>query len=138
MDVGFITCNTAHLLFDDLQQTTGGRLVSMIETVKKFVAGQKIGLVATPTTINTRLYGDNVITPGENGKRKVEEIIRQVIDGAPAEKLAPELKIEIEKLKSRGADKVILGCSELSIIGEFINLDYTIDPVVLTVREVLK
>lgn len=110
----------------------------MIETVKKFVAGQKIGLVATPTTINTRLYGDNVITPGENGKRKVEEIIRQVIDGAPAEKLAPELKIEIEKLKSRGADKVILGCSELSIIGEFINLDYTIDPVVLTVREVLK
>lgn len=137
VDVGFIACNTAHLLFDDLQQTTGGRLVSMIETVKKFVAGQKIGLVATPTTLSSGLYGE-VIVPNEAGVRKIEEIIRQVISGAPAWDLAGGLQIEIEKLKSRGAEKVILGCSELSIVGEFIDLDYIIDPVILTVRAVLK
>ena len=53
VDFGFIACNTAHLLFDDLQQTTGGRLISMIDTVKKFVARQKIGLVATNLSTST-------------------------------------------------------------------------------------
>lgn len=137
MDCGFIACNTAHLLFDDLQQTTGGRLISMIETAKESVAGQKIGLVATPATISSGLYGE-VIAPDEAGVLKIEEIIRQVISGVPARDLAGGLQIEIEKLKNRGAEKVILCCSELSILGEFINLDYIIDPVTLIARKVIE
>lgn len=137
VDFGFIACNTAHLLFDDLQQTTGGRLISMIDTVKKFVARQKIGLVATPATLSSGLYGE-VIAPNEAGVRKIEEIIRQVISGAPAWDLAGGLQIEIEKLKSRGAEKVILGYSELSILGEFIDLDYVVDPVTLIARKVIE
>lgn len=137
VDCGFIACNTAHLLFDDLQQTTGGRLISMIETVKESVAGQKIGLVATPATISSGLYGE-AIAPDEAGVLKIEEIIRQVISGVPARDLAGGLQIEIEKLKNRGAEKVILGCSELSILGEFINLDYIIDPVTLIARKVIE
>lgn len=137
VDSGFIACNTAHLLFDDLQQTTGGRLISMVDTVKKFVARQKIGLVATPATVSSGLYG-KTITPDEAGVRKIEEIIRQVISGVPARDLAGGLQIEIEELKSRGAEKVILGCSELSILGEFIDLDYIIDPVTLIARKVIE
>ena len=109
----------------------------MIDTVKKFVARQKIGLVATPATLSSGLYGE-VIAPNEAGVRKIEEIIRQVISGAPAWDLAGGLQIEIEKLKSRGAEKVILGYSELSILGEFIDLDYVVDPVTLIARKVIE
>lgn len=109
----------------------------MIETTKESVAGQKIGLVATPATISSGLYGE-VIAPDEAGVLKIEEIIRQVISGVPARDLAGGLQIEIEKLKNRGAEKVILCCSELSILGEFINLDYIIDPVTLIARKVIE
>ncbi len=136
--VGFIACNTAHLIFDDIQKTIDGKLISVIDTVKACVEGRKVGLVATPVTITSRLYDmDNIITPDDSDFKNIELIIRQVISDGPSKNLAHKLEAEVIKLKSKGAEEVILGCSELSILGRYLELDYVVDPMSLIVKKVL-
>ncbi|PID33052.1 hypothetical protein CR969_02795 [Candidatus Saccharibacteria bacterium] len=138
VDAGFVACNTAHLLFDDIQEATGGKLISLIDNVKDYLAeaGEDIGIVATPSTIDSKLYGDIArIEPDRRGLDNINQIIRGVIAGGELviPELLPALKSEIDKLKDEGADKVILGCSELSMFGERLDSQEVIDPIELMV-----
>ncbi len=143
VDVGFVACNTAHLLFDDIQGATGGKLISLIDNVKDYLAetGDSIGIVATPSTIDSKLYGDiATIEPSISGLENINQIIRSVIAGGELmiPELLPALKSEIDKLKDEGADKVILGCSELSMLGERLDSQAVIDPIELMVRRLVE
>jgi aspartate racemase len=139
VDTGFIACNTAHLLFDDIQAAAGGKLMSLIDVATKYIKGQKVGIVATPSTLKQNLYGDSVgVLPDDIGRKNIESIIRKVILGVPVEELVPLLRIEIMKLKNRGAEKVILGCSELSMFGKYLDPESIIDPIDLTIHELVK
>lgn len=137
VDVGFIACNTAHILYDDIQAATGGKLISLIDLTQKQFRDRHVGLVASPTTIRQRLYGDDILTPDSASIKAIEEIIRSVISGTPSNKLAPVLEREVQKLHARGAEVVVLGCTELSVVGSHLKLDCTLDPIELIVHEVI-
>lgn len=135
---GFISCNTAHILFDDIQATTKGKIISIIDTAKECAGAHRVGLVATPTTLKANLYDiKNLLTPDQQSSDNIESIIREVISNGASDNLARRLEIEIEKLKLKGAEQVILGCSELSILGDLLSFDYTIDPINLTIKKIL-
>lgn len=134
VDAGFIACNTAHILYDDIQTAVGGKLISLIDLTQKQFRGKRVGIVASPI-IRQHLYGNDVLTPGDASIKTIEEIIRSVIAGAPSSELAPALNCEVQKLHARGAEVVILGCTELSIIGSHLKLEYTLDPIELIVHE---
>lgn len=139
VDAGFIACNTAHLLFDDIQKATGGKLISLIDVTKNNLQNLKIGIVATPSTLKQGLYGKEVdFLPDEVSRQNIESIIRKVITGVPVEELVSSLRIEIAKLINQGADKVILGCSELSMFSRYLDPETIIDPIDLTVHELVK
>ena len=137
VDVGFIACNTAHILYDDIQAATGGKLISLIDLTQKQFRGRHVGLVASPTTIRQRLYGDDVLTPDSASIKAIEEIIRSVISGTPSNKLTPVLEREVQKLHARGAEVIVLGCTELSVVGSHLKLNYILDPIELIVHEVI-
>ncbi len=143
VDAGFVACNTAHLLFDGIQEATGGKLISLIDNVKDYLADadDSIGIVATPSTIDSKLYGDIAkIEPDRRGLDNINQIIRGVIAGGELAipELLPALKSEMDKLKDQGADRVTLGCSELSMFGERLNSQAVIDPVELMVRRLVE
>lgn len=138
IDDGFIACNTAHLLFDDIQEAVEGKLTSMVEVTKKYVANKKIGLVATPLTVHSNLYGGNIIYPKRKNLDHIEHIIRKVISGSSTESLVHDLEAEMKELRLRGAEKVVLGCSELSMIGSNLDLDYVVDPINLVIDSIVK
>ena len=67
----------------------------------------------------------------------IEGIIRDTIAGVSSDKLAPTLENEIKKLRDRGAEIVVLGCTELSVVGSHLDLDYTLDPIELVVNAII-
>ncbi|MBU1031805.1 amino acid racemase [Patescibacteria group bacterium] len=124
MQVGIfaIACNTAHVLLNQLQAVSKAPFVSMVEEVAKEVKRQgvkKVGLLASPTTFKSGIFQKDfksIIQPSKKEQVILEKIIRKVIAGEI--KKSDKLKlVEIARsLKKKGAQGIILGCTELSLI----------------------
>lgn len=120
-----IACNTAHLFLADLQKESKVRFISMIEEVARAVKKDnitKVGLLATPSTIKSRLYqkalrkyGVEIIVPSETQIDKLEKVIRRVISGK-SNKDDKKVLISIANSLSEKANGIILGCTELPIV----------------------
>ena len=102
-------------------KTAGGRLLHIVSPVKaKLVAEQRkcVGLLATRGTVAAGIYqrrlGDamEVIVPTAVEQEWVDTLIRNVKAGR---KEFPVGRSVAESLLSRGAERVILGCTELPI-----------------------
>lgn len=80
----------------------------------------------------------DIILPKQRGQSVIEGSIRDVIAGRQLELLRELVLDEIAELKARGAQKIILGCTELSAL--FSDDDNTdlIDPLKLAVNEIFK
>lgn len=121
-----IACNTVHYFLPDLQKNVSIPILSIIEEVAGLLVKnkiKKIGLLATITTIKQKIYenrlrefGISIIVPDEQSQRKVLSIIRKTIAGKSTERDRLFLKSLIEKLKSKGAQAIVLGCTELPLV----------------------
>lgn len=148
VDAAFIACNTAHVLFDDIQKATGIRLTSLIDVAEKNIKStkslKKVGLLSTPSTLKMDLYSTRiskyveVMQPNKNALSVAESIIREVISGNDELLEARKLQEQVDKMIHAGADKVLLGCTELSLLSPYLNQNTIIDPLFLTVKAVLK
>lgn len=121
-----IACNTAHILLDGLKKQTNVPFVSIINEVVKTVkqAGiDKVGVLATPIAIKAGLFQNalsrakiEAILPENDDRNALEKIIRKVIAGELGKKEKRRLIQISSNLKKRGAEGVILGCTELPLI----------------------
>jgi len=121
-----LACNTAHVLFNKLQLTTEVPFISMIdETVDQVDAKGmvRVGLLASPSSIKFGIFQKalgnrniEVIIPTEKEQFIVETIIRKVIRGKISELDQLKLISIADSLKKRGAQGIILGCTELPLV----------------------
>ena len=121
-----IACNTAHILLPQLKKISNAPFVSMIDAVVDRVkkAGIKqVGILGTPSTIRSKLYqhalekeGIAVVVPDEKDFAFMENVIRNVIRGKISKIDANVLVSLANKLKKRGAEGIILGCTELPLV----------------------
>lgn len=121
-----IACNTTHVLLEPLQATTEIPFVSIIEEVARAVKTKEIktvGLLATPVTIRSQLYqkalgknGIKTVNPDVQEKAAIDRIIRRVLAGNIRKSDGQKLIIIAESLRSKGAEGIILGCTELPLI----------------------
>ncbi|MEO5627619.1 MAG: amino acid racemase [Candidatus Saccharimonadales bacterium] len=121
-----IACNTAHLLADEVIKTSTAPFISLIETVADVAVAQDykvVGLLATPMTIKTKLYEDifsargiDCLTPNDTQCLSLERMIRSVLRGLSTKKDSDELLLIAKDLRARGAESVILGCTELPLV----------------------
>ncbi len=121
-----IACNTAHLFLEELQTFTKIPFVSVIDEVSNRVQKngiKRIGLLASPTTIRSKIYqealsarGINTIVPINKESKVIEKIIRNVIGGKNSIKDTGLVHSIAESLTKRGAEGVILGCTELNLV----------------------
>lgn len=121
-----IACNTAHVMFEDLQSSTQVPFVSIIDEVTKKVAQskiKKIGLIGTPVTIDSNLYQSalgkqkiEVVIPSKKERELVEAVIWNVLAGNAGGKDRQQLVKIAGSLKKKGAQGIILGCTELPLI----------------------
>lgn len=121
-----IACNTAHVLLPQLQKVSDAPFVSMIDEVVAAVKRdglKKIGILATPSTLNSKLYqkvlkkqGIIPMQPEIKDFPVLEKVIRNVIGGKISKNDSQGLIRIANKLKNQGAEGIILGCTELPLV----------------------
>lgn len=123
-----IPCNTAHLWYDQI--AAGAAPVPVLHIVSAAVADLRrqgvqtgrIGVLGTATTLGLGLYqrelerhGYTALVPdGDDIARYCTEPIRLVKINRLADALAPAAA-GVASLRRRGADAVVLGCTELPL-----------------------
>ncbi len=127
-----IPCNTAHYFYDSIAKSVNIPVINIIhETVSyiKRTGAQKIGVLATEGTIAGGGYeatckkeGLSYVVPSEAHQAKLMSIIYDEIkQGKPAD-MDAFYKIS-DSLRGLGCDKIVLGCTELSLIKKDKELD---------------
>jgi aspartate racemase len=125
-DVLVMTCNTMHLFADRFQKASGLPFPSVIDAVVTSVKRdhrKKVGILGSLTTMRSRLYVDPLTRLGiepiqpmlTEQERLVASIQRVIARQATDDDRATASEI-IQSLQKRGADAVILGCTELPFI----------------------
>jgi len=122
-----IPCNTAHLWYDEIVASTGLPVLHIIEAViddlrRLGLPRGRIGLMGTAATLKLGLYqkhleaqGYECIVPDDDEvERYCMGSIRAVKGNRLEEAFAPAAEC-IARLKARGADAVVLGCTELPL-----------------------
>jgi aspartate racemase len=128
-DFILIACNTAHKFIKQVQPHLSIPILNMIEetflsTKRQYPKCKKVGLLATSGTIKTRIYhnvfepkGLQIIVPDEKMQQDcVMDAIYKIKKGQKNEAIKNSLDTAIIHLFEKGAEVVILGCTELPLI----------------------
>ena len=114
VDIIAVPCNTAMFFFENIDVP----IVDIVqETLKVAQVFECVGVIGTKTTLQKKLYGD-AITPNEEEQKLVTQIILRILAGEKLEEDLDFLTELVEDLKLRGAERVILGCTELPLLIE--------------------
>lgn len=138
-----IPCNTAHFFYDALRAAVSVPILNIIEeTVGVLVrmGVRQVGLLATEGTVSSGAYhkiclshGIAVSTPSPEDQRRLNSLIYDTIKGGIRPR-ADDLARIASPLLRDGCERLILGCTELSLIKRDYGLD---DNVYLDSTEVL-
>lgn len=124
-------CNTAHKLLDrlNLGEAEFVSMVEAVETKLRQLSVQRIGLLASPNTLNSGFYhklldnaGKQPVCPTEQGSKTLRDIIAAVISEVSTKAARRNLNRLAAELENDGAEAILLGCTELSVLGIETNL----------------
>ena len=136
-DFFVLTCNTAHRFYDELQAATAVPILHMPRLAVDHVVEQfgnkeivNVGILATTGTIKTGVYNEalarfkhlNVIIPDDALQQEVMNLIYRDIKQANFMNQELFFKILATMMHDYHCDTIILGCTELSLIAEHVDL----------------
>jgi aspartate racemase len=128
VDLIAVPCNTIQYFINDMRKTVSIPVIGIIEETVKEVKGKKIGLLATTPTVKNKLYSEaDLIVPKKSEQIKINQIICQILAGKLDNTSKLKLMQFAKLLKSRGADAIVIGCTDLSVVDELASLPYVID-----------
>ena len=125
VDLIVVPCNTAHYFYDGLTKSCKTPILNIIDETTAHLSriGTKtFGLLATDGTIQSGAYerfcasrGLNCVTPAKEEQTVISDIIfGQIKQNKPVDMAA--FDCVINSLRSRGCEKIVLGCTELSLL----------------------
>jgi aspartate racemase len=122
-------CNTAHYFYDDISKNINIPFINMIEEVAKVSKNiKKVGLLATKGTYVGKVYENvfsNYETKIEVPPLELQEIVTKLIycikNGKDDLHKIPIYKV-LDYFSDLGVDKIILGCTELPLAFEKLEL----------------
>lgn len=132
VDAIAIPCNTAHFFYDAIAESVAVPVLNIIsvtlENVKRS-GGRTIGLLATEGTAKSQAYhmmahkmGLECIVPDEDEQKIISSIIYDDIKQGKKADIDKFMSVA-NSLFERGADRLILGCTELSLLCKDKNFD---------------
>lgn len=144
-DFVVIPCNTAHYFFDEIQKSISIPMLNIVEetidyALQVFPGLTKLGVLATNGTIESKTYqlacikrGITCVVPDESGQKSVMKIIYDQVKAGQKADIASFYHLT-ESLKEQGAQAIVLGCTELSLVKKEFNI---IEPDIIDSLEVL-
>ena len=123
-----IPCNSAHVFLSPVRQSVNIPVLSMVEETAnavrdRFPELRTVGLMAATAIMDTRLYarafdegGISTVVPTADEQRLVMDAIFSVKAGDKGGRIKAQLQTVAEELVSRGAQAIILACTELPLV----------------------
>lgn len=127
-DFIIMPCNTAHFFFDQLQAGLNILILHMIRlsanySSVNFSSVRKVGLLASDGTLKSGLYDDcygkegiEIIVPSNEFQKQVMMAIYKDIKRGDLSSGEVKLRLVAEKLIEDGAEAIICGCTEVSLV----------------------
>jgi aspartate racemase len=127
-DFVVICCNTMHRMANDVESNIGIPLLHIADpTARQIVAAglSRVGLIGSAFTMEQDFYrrrleenfGLEVIIPDDAGRARVHRVIYdELISGIIREESREAYRQVIAGLVDRGAEAVILGCTEIMLL----------------------
>ena len=126
-DVLLICTNTMHKMFDDVAKNVGVPMIHIADAAAEEIKRKglrKVGLLGTKFTMEQdfykerfRMHGIETIIPEEDERKVVHEIIyKELVVGVIKDESRRKYIDIIENLKRRGAEGVVLGCTEIPLL----------------------
>ena len=127
-DFLIICTNTMHLMADDVQKSIGIPLIHIADAAAgriKSMGLTRVGLLGTRFTMEQDFYkerlssrhGIEVVVPDEEGKQTVHDVIyNELCLGVLEETSRSRFQKIIAEMGGRGAQGVILGCTEIPLL----------------------
>jgi aspartate racemase len=127
VEVAVIATNTMHLLFDRLERESPVPLISIVDATSRAIVGaglSTVGLLGTRFTMEKGFYADGLarhkittLVPGAEERREIHRVIMEELSMGRLEPASRRRYVEIiEALASRGAEGVVLGCTEIPLL----------------------
>ena len=143
-----IPCNTAHAFLERIENKTSIFLYNMLQEsflfTKEKLKVKSLGLLATKGTIASGIYekyfvGFTLIKPESEEEEFVHKAIYEAAKICEMTRAASELKKAAFKLVEKGAEAVILGCTEIETALRKEQFPFpVIKPMEITAEKILK
>lgn len=126
-DFGLIATNTMHAVFDEVQQRSPMPLISIVDATAEEIKKENlkvVGLLGTTFTMSGDFYKRKLLSysiqtlvPETKDQEYVNRIIfGELINGQILQRSRKNFIRIIKNLKDRGAQGVILGCTEIPLL----------------------
>jgi aspartate racemase len=119
-----IPCNTAHYYLAAIRAAVGVPVLDMIREAVERLPGSRAGLLATTATIRVGLYPAacaardiEVLVPERSDQAAVMEIVAAIKAGEAPQSQRDHLGRIAAGLIDRGAESILVGCTEISLVG---------------------
>ncbi|KKQ92250.1 MAG: Aspartate racemase [Candidatus Woesebacteria bacterium GW2011_GWB1_39_10] len=147
-----IPCNSVHIFIQEVRKAVKIPVLSIVEETANFLKEKNIkniGLLATKTTIEKRIYqkpledgGIQITLPDQEEQEKVGTLINNLVLNRYDNKDRAELLEMIGKLSNKGVKDVVLACTDLQLLTPKHDQVNIYDSMAIlanaTVREILK
>lgn len=126
-DFIIIATNTMHLVFDEVQAAVDVPMLSLLDAVSEAILARRmhtIGLLGTRFAMEKGFYQDalaskgiSVLVPDADDRNYVNAVIyNELVLGLIRDKSRERFVEIIEDLATRGAEGIILGCTEIPLL----------------------
>lgn len=138
-DLLIMPCNTAHNFYDDVAASVNIPVLHMIALTRDALKAKGVkcaGLLATDGTVQTGIYqrtfsgsGIDLLVPEGDDQAAVMDIIYNGVKAGDMNHDVTAFRKTCESLIARGAEVLILGCTELPPAFDIYHLTYpSVDP----------
>jgi aspartate racemase len=126
-DFGIISTNTMHVVFDAVQASVNIPFLHLIDAAAEAIEARKVskvGLLGTKVTMNAPFYkerlaanGIEALVPDPSEQEEINRVIyEELVRGLVQDKSRKRFVEIIGRLGDRGAQGVILGCTEIPML----------------------
>lgn len=122
-DLLVMPCNTAHVYIEEIRASVSIPALDMIRETVATIGRSSVGLLATDGTIETGLFqeacearGVRVVVPTSADQRSIMDAIASIKRGENPRRIEEEIEPIVCRLEREGAEAVIAGCTEISLV----------------------
>ena len=117
-----IACNTVQFLLEDIRKSVKIPIIGIAEVNANYAKKEgykKVGILGTEVTVN-KVYdqelqeiGIKLVKPTNEDQKKLTQVIMAQLAGKATKKEKEKLKEVIKNLNTRGAEAILIACTDL-------------------------